>query len=78
MSKKNSGYTLSDMFKTMTELSKSEKLRKKVQKHFKKKGMDITIDSMGVGHLYLPLYVSKVLKPKKVGCNDRLFRYFKS
>ena len=67
MSKKNSGYTSLDMFKTMTELSKSEKLRKKVQKHFKKKGMNITIDSMGVGHLYLPLYVSNVLKPKKSG-----------
>ena len=54
--------TASELFETMSELSKSEKLRKKVERNFKKRGMNLKIDSMGVGHLILPLHISSKIK----------------
>lgn len=54
--------TFSDLFDTMSKLAKSEKLRKKVERDFKKRGMNIKIDGMGVGHLILPLHISSKIK----------------
>jgi len=56
--KKNYGCTAKEMFAAMSALAGSEKLRKETEDYFKSKGMDITIDKCGIGHLYTPLYVS--------------------
>ena len=58
-SNKMIGCTAKEIFESTNALASSAKLRKETEKYFKKKGMDITIDEFGIGHLYTPLYVSR-------------------
>ena len=47
--------TMAEILETSRKLAPDPKLRRRVEREFKRRGMDLYIDDFGIGHLYSPL-----------------------